>query len=95
MQFINDVLERAGVYRYITTPDAFDACSDIAVLHARYPGKKTIKLPVKATVIDVMNKKLVGRNIDRFESEFELHQTKCFYFGKDAEKLLAELKQIQ
>jgi hypothetical protein len=95
MDFINDVLERAGVYRYITTPDAFDACSDIAVLHARYPGKKTIKLPVKATVIDVMNKKLVGRNIDRFESEFELHQTKCFYFGKDAEKLLAELKQIQ
>ena len=95
MDFINDVLERAGVYRYITTPDAFDACSDIAVLHARYPGKKTIKLPVKATVIDVMNKQLVGRNIDRFESEFELHQTKCFYFGKDAEKLLAELNQIQ
>ena len=95
MEFIAEMLKRAKVYRYITTPDAFDACTDLAVLHARYPGKKVIKLPKKATVIDVENKVLVGKNIDRIESSFDLHQTKCYYFGKDAEKLLEELKQIK
>ena len=95
MEFIAEMLKRANVYRYITTPDAFDACTDLAVLHARYPGKKVIKLPKKATVIDVENKVLVGKNIDRIESSFDLHQTKCYYFGKDAEKLLEELKQIK
>ena len=95
MEFIAEMLKRAKVYRYITTPDAFDACTDLAVLHARYPGKKVIKLPKKATVIDVEKKVLVGKNIDRIESSFDLHQTKCYYFGKDAEKLLEELKQIK
>ncbi|MBR1966076.1 MAG: hypothetical protein IKA22_05650 [Lentisphaeria bacterium] len=95
MKFVRDMLKLAGVYRYITTDDPFDACSNTAVLHARFPGRKTIMLPRKATVIDVMNKKLIGRNIDRFESDFYLHQSKCFYFGRDAEKILEELKKIK
>jgi hypothetical protein len=45
-------------------------------------------------VLDVYERKIISRNADRFTTKVKLHETKCFYYGDDAEKLLVELKKI-
>ena len=67
---------------------------NLIMLHARTAGVKEIKLPRKTTVLDVYSRQIIGRNIDKFTTSVELHETKCFYYGDDAEKLLVELKKI-
>ena len=61
------------------------------MLHARFPGKKIIDLPAATDVLDVYRKKIIGRNIKRFEFNASLHSTHLFYFGKDADLLLKKL----
>jgi hypothetical protein len=63
------------------------------MLHARFAGKKTIKLPAATNVIDVFNKKLIGRNVKQFEFKAPLHSTFLFYYGNDAEELLKKLQK--
>ena len=91
--FLRDVLKRAGVHLYSDTTDPLEANDNLLVIHARFAGKKTIRLPRKTTVLDVYGKKIIGENTDTFTFNMELHETRLFYFGEDAEILLAGLKK--
>ena len=86
MKFITELLDRAGIYRFIKTLDPFEANDSLLVLHARYPGKKVISLPRKTDVLDIMSGEII-RKSDRIEFDAELHETRCFYYGNDAEAL--------
>ena len=92
--FIADMLRRAGVFRYIDTDDPIEACDRLVVLHARRAGRKKIRLPRPSCVLDVFAGKIIARNASAFESDFELHETKWFYCGDNAEKLLQKLEKI-
>jgi hypothetical protein len=65
-----------------------EANDALFTLHARTAGVKTVKLPRKATVVDVFNRRLVARDADEFSFEAELHSSHLFYFGPDAERFL-------
>ena len=92
MKFINDMLNRAGVFRYSQTSDPFEANDSLLMLHARYPGKKVITLPRKTDVLNIISGEML-RNTDRIEFDAGLHETNCFYYGDDAEKLRDKLKK--
>jgi len=89
MPFVEDVYRRAGVHVYSTTRDPVEANSVFATLHARSPGRKTLKLPKKADVIvDVYAKKVVAEQTDAFSFDMKLHETRLFYYGPEARKLV-------
>ena len=92
--FIREMLDKAGVFRYIDSDDPFEANTKLLVLHARRAGKKTIRLPRKTNVLDIFAAKIIARNTDKFESSFNLHETKQFYCGDDAEVLLEKIKSV-
>ena len=91
MEFISDILKRAKVFRYSETLDPFEANDSFVMLHARYPGRKVIRLPRKADVLDVFSGKIIKRNTDVFEYDSELHETRCFYYGGKVEELQEKL----
>ena len=90
---IQEILRGAGAFVYSESSDPVEANEHFVTLHARFDGKKTIHLPVKADVLDVVNRRIVARGVDSFSFDAPLHSTWFFYYGPDAEKLLAELNQ--
>ena len=92
--FIREMLDKAGVFRYIDSDDPFEANTKLLVLHARRAGKKTIRLPRKTNVLDIFAAKIIARNTDKFESSFNLHETKQFYCGDDAGILLEKIQSV-
>ena len=79
MDFICDLVRRAGVYTYVDSRDPTDANDRLFTLHARYPGRKTVKLPRKvAEVYDVFNRKVVATNTDTFTFDAALHTSWLF-----------------
>ena len=81
MDFICDLVRRAGVYTYVDSRDPTDANERLFTLHARYPGRKTVKLPKKvAKVYDVFNKRVVATDTDTFTFDSKLHETHLFEF---------------
>ncbi|MBR7138956.1 MAG: hypothetical protein IKD44_05375 [Lentisphaeria bacterium] len=91
VKFLTALARKAGVHIYSKNSDPIEANSDLLMLHARFPGKKIIDLPAATDVLDVYRKKIIGRNIKRFEFNASLHSTHLFYFGKDADLLLKKL----
>ena len=90
--FISLVERKSGVHLYCETGDPIEANDCLFALHARFPGVKTVRLPRKATVLDVFNRKIVARDADTFSFPAELHSSHLFYFGSDAEDLKRELE---
>ena len=92
-KFISKIVDKAGAHVFSESGDPVEANDAFVMLHARFPGEKTIRLPRKATVVDVFERKLVGRDIDVIAFDAALHSTHFFYFGDDADELLAKLKR--
>ena len=92
--FITKIIDQAGIFRYTLSEDPMEANDALVVLHGRFAGEKSIRLPKKTDVLDIYEKKIVGRNIDRFQFSIGVHETKSFYYGKDADVLLKKLKAL-
>jgi hypothetical protein len=92
VDFIVELLRRSGVHIYSDSRDPMEANEAIYTLHARTPGLKMVRLPVRSSVVDVLNGRLLGRGVSEFSFDASLHSTHLFYFGKDAEILLKKLR---
>ena len=90
--FLLDLYRRAGVHVYCDTTDPVEANDRLVTLHARFPGRKTIRLPRKTTVLDVYGRRIIARGADSFTFSAELHSSHLFYFADDAEELLKKLR---
>ena len=93
-KFIADVYRRAGVHVYTTSGDPMEANERLFVLHARFPGEKTVHLRKPADVLDVYNRRIMARGVDTFTFKTALHDTRFFYCGNDADALLAEIQSF-
>ncbi len=90
--FLTALAKTAGAHIYSDSSDPMEANASLFTLHARFPGKKTIRLPKKTNVIDVMNRKLIAKNVDSFTFDAPIHSSWIFYYGDDAEELLKKLR---
>lgn len=88
LPFLRSLAKRAGVHVYSETGDPMEANEHLFTLHARFAGKKTVRLPCKATVLDVFGRRIVVRGAEVFSFDAPLHSTWLFYLGDDAEDLL-------
>ena len=91
--FIRMLAERGKAHVWCDSDDPMEANDALFTLHARSPGRKTVRLPRKATVVDVFGRRVAARNSDVFSFEAGLHSSHLFYFGPDADALLKQLEQ--
>ena len=92
MPVLRRLAKRAGVHLYSDSSDPVEANDSLFTLHARFAGRKTVRLPRKTTVVDVFNRRIVARRVDSFDFEAPLHSSWLFYCADDAESLLGTLK---
>ena len=76
--------KEAGVHLYSESSDPIDANDRLVALHARFAGKKTIRLPRKTDVYDVFNRRMVARGVEKFSFDAPLHSSWFFYCADDA-----------
>ena len=85
--FMRELARRAGVFVYSDTTDPLEANEKLLTLHARFAGRKSVRLPRKTTVLDVVSGRIVAQNADRFEFDMKLHDTALFYLSDDVAEL--------
>ena len=73
---------------YCESDDPIEANDALFTLHARSAGTKTVRLPRKTTVVDLVGRRVVARDTDVFSFDAALHSTHLFYYGDDAEEYL-------
>ena len=91
--FIQMLVARAGAHIWCDSGDPVEANDALFTLHARSPGQKKVRLPRKATVVDVFGRRVVARNADQFVFRADALSSHLFYFGPDAEVLLSRLNR--
>ena len=91
LKFLRDLAQRAGVHLYTDSLDPVEANERLFTLHARFAGKKTVRLPKKTDVVDVYNRRLVAKGVDTFAFDAPLFSSWLFYCADDAESLLDDL----
>ena len=84
--FIRDVMRRAGVHLYSDTSDPMEANDALVALHARFPGRKSVRLPRRASVLDVFGRRIVAHDADAFSFDAPLHSTSLFYLFDAAQE---------
>jgi hypothetical protein len=88
---IRRIAESAGVFFFSDSGDAVEANDRFVTMHVRSAGVKTVRLPRKASVVDVFARKPVAQNVDMFTFDAQLHSSWLFYYGDDAEVLSGKL----
>ena len=94
IDFIRSIMKRADIFCYTESDDPIEANDSLIVIHARYPGRKWIRLPRKADILDVFEGKFIARNVDQFSCDMKLHETKYFYYGSDPAGLLIRIRDL-
>ena len=80
----------AGVHLFSESFDVTEANAAFVSLHIRASGTKTVRLPRKTTVVDVFNRRVVAKDVDKFSFVAPLHSSWLFHYADDAEKLLED-----
>lgn len=91
VDFLQQIAKDCGIHLFCTSQDPMDANDALITLHARTAGKKEIKLPGRADIVDVFQRKVIARDVESFSFEAPLHSSWLFYYG-NADKLLNTLK---
>ena len=86
LPILRDAARRAGVHVYSETGDPFEASDAFVTLHARFAGRKTIRLPRKADVYDVFNDRRVAEGVTEFSFEAPLHSSWLFSLNESTSK---------
>ena len=87
LPFLRRLAAEAGVFIYSDSTDPMEASNCFFTLHARFGGRKTVRLPRKTNVYDVFSRRVVAKNADVFSFDAPLFTSHLFYFGDDAESL--------
>jgi len=89
--FMRELANSSGAHIYTASGDPIEANENLFMLHARFPGKKLVKLKKNTVVLDIFERKIISRGKNFFTLEMPLHTTKLFYCGDDADELLDTL----
>ena len=84
-EILANVAERAGVHRYSDPGDIVYANDRFLAIHTRQGGPRTIRLRERRDVTDALSGKLVARDADCFDVEFESCSTYLYFLGRRSE----------
>ena len=84
-QVLRGIARFAGVHLYSEDGDVLDVSRDLLSVHTVSGGSRTFRLPSRAEVVyDLYEKKVVGRETDRFTVVLPPASSALFFTGKDA-----------
>ncbi|NLX97283.1 MAG: hypothetical protein GXY83_14005, partial [Rhodopirellula sp.] len=75
---LRQIARQAGVHLYVETDDVVWAARDLVAVCVKDPGSRKIRLPRKATVLDLFLGEKIGAGIDVFQAEFPGGATRVF-----------------
>lgn len=73
---------RAHIYSY--SDDVLYADRNFIAIHTVKSGQKTIYLPGKADVCDIIRNRLVAKDVSEFRDKLEAGETRLYYYGKES-----------
>ncbi|MBT4496099.1 MAG: hypothetical protein HOC74_00160 [Gemmatimonadetes bacterium] len=76
------ILQFAGGHIFSHSDDVLHAGRDFVSLHTVKGEEKTIHLPRKTDVVDVMADRTVANGVDQFTDRLEAGDTKIYYYGE-------------
>lgn len=76
---LRGIAEYAGVHVYSDSEDFLCANKSMLSIHARYAGKRTIKLPVPVKVVDAFSGEVVSEKTTSFSVNLEKYETKMWW----------------
>jgi hypothetical protein len=79
---LRNIAREAGVHIYSDGDDFVAANSFMVAIHARYPGKRTVKLREPAVVYDAMTGKRVARRTTEFTTRLDRNETGMWLLGE-------------
>ena len=88
LPFLRKLAAEAGVFIFSDSTDPMEANDCLVSLHARFAGRKTVRLPRKTSVYSVFDDKVVAQDAETFTFDAPLHSSHLFYFGDDAASLV-------
>ena len=74
-----NICKYAGVHTYISTDDRIYANQNIVGIYSMAAGKKTVTLPGKMNVTDLLTGEKVGENIDKFDIDCKQYESKLYF----------------
>ncbi|MDO8586624.1 MAG: beta-galactosidase [Armatimonadota bacterium] len=78
---LRDVGRLAGCNIYLETNDAVYADNDFVAIHTKADGVKTIRLPRKADVYDLLHRRVLAKGVNSFKVRMNSNETGLFYVG--------------
>ena len=88
LSFLRKLAVEAGVFIFSDSTDPMEANDCLVSLHARFAGRKMIRLPRKTNVYSVFDDRVVAHDAETFSFDAPLHSSHLFYFGDDAASLM-------
>ncbi len=81
-ELLQGLVDYAGIHIYSRSYDVIYANSSYIMLHSGVSGKKTISLPGKYKVTEILSGKIIGKGISCFTDEISAPQTKIYRLSK-------------
>jgi len=79
---LRELARRGGCHVWCEEDDVVMASESLAALHSVKPGPRTLKLPSKRPIWDLLSGEKLGET-DTIEMEITAPETRAFYFGDD------------
>ena len=84
--------QKAGIHRFIDTPDVLFARGNLVMVHASSDGRKTLRLPHPSDVVELYDRKILGRGLQSFDIDMKTGDTRLYYYGTLSEYEKAALE---
>ncbi|MGI6595697.1 MAG: InlB B-repeat-containing protein [Candidatus Ratteibacteria bacterium] len=78
---LRNIAKKAGVHLYTDTDDIINTNNSFLGMHTATEGAKQIRLPARMDVYDMFSKRLMGKDIDRFDVSVPIHSSILFFTG--------------
>ena len=78
-EILTGLIEYAGIHIYSTSGDVFIANKSYLMLHTSTQGDKTIKLPGRYNVKEILTGKEIGKGVSEFTEKLPAMSTRIYY----------------
>ena len=89
--FLRSLAADAGVWIFSNDEDILFANDAFIAVHAAQGGKKILNFKKPVDIVDIFSGEKVAEKVKKYEFDLKILETKIFYYGNEADKLIQYL----
>ncbi|MBR2425151.1 MAG: beta-galactosidase, partial [Lentisphaeria bacterium] len=93
--FLRSLAADAGVWIFSNDEDILFANDAFIAVHAAQGGKKILNFKKPVDIVDIFSREKVAEKVKKYEFDLKILETKIFYYGNEADKLIQYLKKTK